>query len=575
MTQITIEQLKVQYFGRNSPILNGVDLTFHSGETVLLLGASGSGKSTLALTLNGLIPHSLPAKMAGTVNIDELDTKSGATADLSQKVGIVFQDPEAQFVTLKVEDEILFGLENLQRPVETMSAKVDHALMRVGLPDYRMRGVDQLSGGQKQRIALASLLAMEPSVLIFDEPTANLDPVGTADVFGLLSDIKSQSQHTIILIEHKLDSLMHLIDRVMVLGAAGIILADGTPTEIFYDQAAMLQEHGIWMPEICQLASDFQNANVLDSSNRPLMIAEMASLLKQIDLPLSQSTHNDTKPNHAAKPIIEVQNVAFSYDEIPVLKDVSVSITTGEFLAIVGGNGAGKTTLAQQIVGILQPSAGELTVNGKSAAKISGRNLVKQIGYIFQNPENQFVTNSVFDEVAYGLRVAGLDDAAVTEKTDQLLAQFGITRHKEVSPFMLSHGEKRRLSVATMLAMGQEILILDEPTFGQDQKNAVAIMQLLTDLNQAGKTIIMITHDMHLVAEYASRVVCMSQGSVIFDGAPTALFLEPTILQKAMLTPPPVAQMAQMLADHDERWRTIFTRSQAMRLVIGETISDG
>lgn len=574
MTQITIEQLKVQYFGRKSPILNGVDLTFHANETTLLLGASGSGKSTLALTLNGLIPHSLPTKIAGSVNVDGSDTQTAATAELSQKVGIVFQDPEAQFVTLKVEDEILFGLENLQKSPDTMSDQVDHALSRVGLADYRMRGVDQLSGGQKQRIALASLLAMEPSVLIFDEPTANLDPVGTADVFALLAEIKAQSDHTIILIEHKLDSLMYLIDRVVVLGAAGVILADGTPVEIFYDRAATLKEHGIWMPEICQLASQLHSRGILDEAHRPLMISEMAAHLEQASLTPDAAQEALPEQSKPASSIIEIDRVTFSYtgmESRPVLQDVSFDIAAGDFLAIVGGNGAGKTTLAQQIVGILQPSRGDVRVKGKPASSISGRDLVKQIGYVFQNPENQFVTNSVFDEVAYGLRVAGLDDAAVSAKTDELLEQFGLMRHKDVSPFMLSHGEKRRLSVATMLAMGQEVLILDEPTFGQDQKNADAIMQLLTDLNQNGKTIIMITHDMHLVAEYAKSVVCMSHGQVIFSGRPEWLFTQTDILQQAQLTPPPIAQLAQQLTQTNSLWQQVFTQEQALNLVAGET----
>ncbi|MEM7334954.1 MAG: ABC transporter ATP-binding protein [Chloroflexota bacterium] len=563
MTKIQINDLNVTYLGRKTAVLSGVNLSFNPGETVLLLGASGSGKSTLALTCNGLIPHSLGTKMTGQVLVDDLDTQVVETAALSQKVGIVFQDPEAQFVTLKVEDEILFGLENLKQPPETMSAKVDDALGQVEMASYRLRSVDQLSGGQKQRIAFASLLAMEPQLIIFDEPTANLDPVGTDDVFNLLAEIKAQGKHTLILIEHKLDSLMHLIDRVVVLGSAGEILADGSPQQVFFDKAALLKSQGIWMPEITQLATQLQQQGRLPAEAKPLTIPELLPHLESLALePDGAASEQSSDEN---PPVIQINGLTFSYGETAVLQNINLDILQGEFLAIVGANGAGKTTLAQLIAGILQPSDGTIEINSQSVQQIRNRDLAKFVGYVFQNPEHQFITNFVFDEVAYSLRVAGLAETAVSEKGNALLEQFGLMRYAKASPFTLSHGEKRRLSVATMLAMGQDVLILDEPTFGQDQKNADTIMELLTELNQQGKTIIMITHDMKLVAEYATQVVVMSNGRKLTEDKPSTLFNQPDILRQANLTPPPITQLAQQLATQNPNWAPIYTLNQLVK----------
>lgn len=539
----------------------------------MLLGTSGSGKSTLALTLNGLIPHALTVKMSGQVIVDDLDTQETTTATLSQQVGIVFQDPEAQFVTLKVEDEIVFGLENLRQPWESMSAKVDQALSEVDMGDYRSQRVDHLSGGQKQRIALACLLALSPSLLIFDEPTANLDPVGTAEVFDLLAKVKARGQHTLLLIEHKLDALIHLVDRVVVLGPGGHLLTDGSPQTVFYEQGELLKEHGIWMPQICLLGHDLLTKNLL-GEHRPLTLETMMAVLDQITV--SENQHQSGSrlaipENDQA--ILTVEQLSFAYGDRSILDRIDLTIQAGEFLAIVGPNGAGKTTLAQQMMGILHPQQGCVLLEGENVSHISARDLTAKIGYVFQNPEHQFITNTVFEEVAYGLSVAGLSEEAVKEKTEMMLSQFGLAEYATTSPFTLSHGEKRRLSVATMLSMEQQILILDEPTFGQDQRNADEIMHLLVDLNQLGHTIIIITHDMQLVAEYVSRVVVMADGRLIFAGTPLSLFDRPDILRMAHLTPPPLIKLAQRLAPQYPPWAQVLTLAEAKQIISEAALS--
>lgn len=556
---IEIEGASVRYIGRKDPALEHLTLRFDAGETVLLLGASGCGKSTLALTLNGLIPHSVSAAMGGRIVVDGLDTQQATVAELAQKVGIVFQDPEAQFVTLKVEDEVVFGLENLCRPPETMRAAVDAALAAVGMPDAHAREVFKLSGGEKQRIALAALLAMAPQVLVFDEPTANLDPAGTRDVFALIAELKARRTHTIILIEHKLDELMHLIDRVVVLDRGGQVIADGSPREVFDCCGAALQTAGVWLPYVCRLAHALRDRG-MTLDRFPVTLDEAAEVLGHWSLVTGHSSFvirasppandkgqmtNDKGQVTNDKMAIEVRHLSCARGGRKVLDDVSLRVAQGEFLAIVGANGAGKTTLAQHLMGILPAPRQTVFIEGQDVRDIPSPQLIERAGYVFQNPEHQFVTDSVFDEVAYGLRVKGLSAREVEARTNAMLERFGLLRLAKANPFTLSHGQKRRLSVATMPAMGQRTLILDEPTFGQDQRNAEALMHMLRELHAEGRTVIIITHDMALVAEYAERVAVMSAGRILFDGDARELFARPELLRQARLTPPPIAQLAE------------------------------
>jgi energy-coupling factor transport system ATP-binding protein len=544
--RISLEAATVKYVGRKDAAFSKLSVTFAPGETVLLLGASGCGKSTLALSLNGLVPHSIGATLNGSVSVDGLDTRDATVAELSRKVGIVFQDPEAQFVTLKVEDEIVFGLENLRTPPESMRPLVDAALASVDMPDAHEREVFKLSGGEKQRIALASLLAMEPGVLVFDEPTANLDPVGTRDVFALIAALRARNRHTIILIEHKLDELMHLIDRVIALGDAGAMLADGAPRDVFDRDADVLQAHGIWMPQTCLLAAALR-ARGAPVTPFPVTLDEAADAFATLSFGphVPEAAHARSNADaQNAPPAVETRALSCVRGGRVALTEVSLRVAQGEFLAIVGANGAGKSTLAQHLIGVLSAPAGRVLIEGQDIGRIPARQLIERVGYVFQNPEHQFVTDSVQEEVAYGLRVKGLDASETNDRAKAMLERFGLLKLAKANPFTLSHGQKRRLSVATMLAAGQRTLILDEPTFGQDQRNADALMSLLRELHAEGRTIIVITHDMALVAEHARRVAVMASGRVIYDGGTAALFEQRDVMEAARLTPPPVARLA-------------------------------
>jgi energy-coupling factor transport system ATP-binding protein len=556
MALIEIDELTIKYPGRKQPVLQHLNLQLHQGETVLLLGASGSGKSTLALTFNGLIPHESGSILHGHVRVDGIDTQQTTVAELARRVGIVFQDPDAQFATLIVEDEIVFGLENLCVPPTEMDRQIVKALEQVGLPHYRHRRVEQLSGGEKQRVALASLLAMEPSILVFDEPTANLDPVGTQEVFELIRRCKEQGTHTIVLIEHKLDDLMELVDRVVVLGAGGSILADGSPQKVFYDDLSTLQEHGVWIPQVALLAHHLHEQGITFASHTnsyPITLAEAEDMLRRTGIAHDAPAARETEPintDNVPKPeqlAIEIRDLSFKVGKQTILDHVSLNMPQGDFLAIVGANGAGKTTLARHLVDILHPPPATIMLHGKDVTRIAARDLVHQVGYVFQNPEHQFITDSVADEINYGLRVMGLPPEEIAARTTALLDRFGLLRFARANPFTLSHGEKRRLSVATMLAVGQQILILDEPTFGQDQRNADALLDLLCSLHAEGRTIIMITHDMSLVAKYARHVAVMKDGRLLFHNTPATLFTRPDLLVEAHLTMPPLTALAERL----------------------------
>lgn len=549
MSLIDINDLTVKYTTRKVPVLQQVKLQIYQGETVLLLGASGSGKSTLALTFNGLIPHEIGSVMKGQVRVEGIDTQQVRVAQLAQRVGILFQDPDAQFATLTVEDEIVFGLENLSVAPAYMDAQIQQALEQVGLSGYRDRRVHQLSGGEKQRIALASLLAMKPAILVFDEPTANLDPIGTEDVFALIRRCKELGQHTIVLIEHKLDGVLDLIDRVIVLGPAGAILADGPPQHIFSTALPLLQEHGIWIPQVAHLAHQLHERGLtLHPFPITLQGAEETLRRKEIVNNMVSETNSIVPDNPpASQAAIEVRALSFQIGQKAILDQISLHVPRGNFLALVGANGAGKTTLAQHFVDIQHPPRSTVWLHGKDVTRIKARDLVQQVGYVFQNPEHQFITDSVAGEITYGLRMMGLSQREITERTEAMLERFGLAHLARANPFTLSHGEKRRLSVATMLAIGQQTLILDEPTFGQDQRNANNLLELLHTLHTEGRTIVVITHDMALVAQYATHVAVMDRGRLLYHGTPADLFTRPTLLAQAHLTLPPLTRLAERL----------------------------
>jgi energy-coupling factor transporter ATP-binding protein EcfA2 len=371
----------------------------------------------------------------------------------------------------------------------------------------------------------------------------------------------------LILIEHKLDELMHLVDRVVVLDADGHLLADGEPRKVFRERGNELRELGVWMPQVSLLALALQKRG-LRSEPFPITLGEAVKVLRAwntgVDAPEGENKNGSNQVIEQNNITLEVRDLFFSYGETSALNGISLKVEKADFLAIVGANGAGKTTLAKHLIGILQPPAGSVYFNGEDVNHIPAKKLAAQIGYVFQNPEHQFVTESVFDEIAYGQRILGTTEDKVNVETKTLLEMFNLARYAKANPFTLSLGEKRRLSVAAMLAMGQEVLILDEPTFGQDERNAVALLNLLEDLNGLGKTIVVVTHDMRVVAEHARQVAVMAAGALLFHGSPRELFKRPELLAQARLNPPPLARLAALLSQRSPQFSNCISMEDFM-----------
>ncbi len=589
---IHVEDLTVRYPGRKEPALSRVNLTLRDDETVLLLGPSGCGKSTLALALSGLIPNSLDVQFSGRVLIDGVDTREADIATLSRRVGVVFQDPDAQFVMLDVESEMAFALENLRMPPAEIDRRIDDALSAANMTDRRYDKVWQLSGGQKQRVALAALLAMHPQVIVFDEPTANLDPAGARDVFAQIAALKRAGQHTLVIIEHRLDAIMHLVDRVVVMGEQGRIVADGAPQHVFDDCFGELRRLGVWMPQVSALA------HRLGARPAPITLDEAHESWRArvSQFAFEQTTRAPTPgktPGRAPgktpgkapgkapgkicstqeSPAVHVHQLTYRYPSRVALERVDLSVPRHDFLAIVGANGAGKTTLAGCMAGVLTPPVGTVFINGADVATLSPQALARQVGFVFQNPEHQFVTDTVADELRFSLRRSDLPRAEIERRVEAMLARFRLDRYAGVNPFTLSHGEKRRLSVATMLMRDQEILILDEPTFGQDQHTAGELMAMLRALHAEGRTIVIITHDMALAAEHACHVAVMGEGRMLDCGPTRDVFARADTLAQARLDLPPLARLAQRLGFNALTVEDFYAVTQGAALNMAQGVS--
>lgn len=561
MPLIQVENLTIRYPTRRSPALRDISFSVEQGEAILLLGPSGGGKSTLALALTGLIPHTIAADAEGRVcvNDTELLAPDARPGQLTQRVGIVFQDPESQFSTLTVADEVAFGLENLAIPYDQMDRKIDAALAKVGLQNERSRRLDHLSGGQKQKLALACALAMEPQVLILDEPTANLDPEATGSFFRLLDGLRGASL-TLILIEHKLDNCMHLVERVLLLNHEGRLMADGEPRKIFGDYWRAIQEWGIWLPQVTEVAlmldykPGFEPPLRLDDGVQHFKARLPLIVRRQPETWESPGTH----PAAGARAAV-VDHLTHTYPNgVKALDEVSLSVPVGDFLAILGPNGAGKTTLAAHMAGILSAPRDKVQLFGFDVADLSPAQRAERVGFVFQNPEHQFVTDRVDTELGYSLRLRSRRDrrpaGEIEKRVEELLGLLDLQDLGPANPFTLSQGQKRRLSVGTMLSVGQRLLVLDEPTFGQDRRSSTKIMQTLADLNHMGVTIVVITHDMRLVAHWATSAALLVEGKMIYHGAARDLFYQDVLLVQAGLWPPPLFDLTLSL----RRWQHDF-----------------
>lgn len=557
-----------------------VSFEVRPGEVVLVLGPSGSGKSTLALALNGLVPHDVPAEVRGTIEVAGSDAAKMPVSELSRTVGMVFQDPDAQLVTGTVLDEVAFGPENLLVPVDEVLERAEAALRRVGLWERRGENPDRLSGGGRQRLAIAAALAMGSPVLVLDEPTANLDPRGIDDVYAALAEVVGDGGRSIVLIEHNLDAAVDLVDRVLVIDAEGRSFADGTVDEVLRAGAEELHGLGVWLPTSTLAALTLRRAGyVLDPL--PLTPAELHAALEASPPPppipsryagidgdrkdaaenAPQPESSPTSPKPHTTPAIRVRGLSLSRGGTEVLHGVDLDVGAGGFLAVVGANGAGKTSLVQAIAGVVRPPRGTVFVDGVDVHRIPPKDLPRRIGFVFQNPEHQFIAHTAFDELAHGLRMQRLPEEQVRARAEEVLERFGLTRLASTHPFLLSGGQKRRLSVGTALVAGAKVLALDEPTFGQDRARADELLELLSGLQREGTTVVVVTHDMQLVAEHADHTVVLSEGRVAAAGPTSEIFADDALLERTDLRPPPLRRALAGVTRHPELARVSGIRN--------------
>ncbi|MCS5716977.1 energy-coupling factor transporter ATPase [Herbiconiux sp. CPCC 205763] len=550
---IRVADVRIRHDGNARFTPDGVSFDVHPGEVVLLLGPSGSGKSTLALALDGLIPHAVPAVIDGAVLVDGVSTADATVARLSETVSMVFQDPDAQIVTGTLLDEVCFGPENLSLPVEEVHARAEAALRHVGLWGRRGENPDRLSGGGRQRLAIACVLALRSPVIVLDEPTANLDPVGTEEVYAVLGELVRGGEHALVLIEHNLDAAMEIVDRVVVIDRAGRLVLDGPAESVLRDNVDELIALGVWLPTAALAGLRLRSAGV-PVPTLPLTPAELTATLDAVPTGAAEVIAPDvvTTPARRATPdaetAIRVGGLRVKRGRTEILHGIDLTIAAGSFVAVVGTNGAGKTTLLQAIAGVVAPPREAVDLLGLDPARADVRTLARTVGFVFQNPEHQFIRSTVADELAHGLELQRLPPAEIADQVDRMLARFGLAEQRDAHPFLLSGGQKRRLSVGTALIAGAPVLVLDEPTFGQDRERAVELLDLVTALNREGTTIIVSTHDLQLVADHASHIVVLDQGRVAAHGR-TADVLAGDALEHAGLLAPPLVRAFRAAAD--------------------------
>ena len=559
---VDLSGITYTYEGEAEPVLHDIALQVADGEFVLILGPSGCGKSTLLQLLNGTIPHTLKGTLAGEASICGKPLAGTKVAAFATDVGMVFQDPDAQIICTRVRDEVCFGLENLCWPAAAILERQAEALHVVGLDGFGDRSVFDLSGGQKQRVSIAAVLAGRPRLLVLDEPTANLDPAGMAEVFALLHALHKAGT-TIVMVEHRVDELADRVSRVVMMDR-GRVTFDGLPRAAFSQPRAARSEEGeavpvsAWFPQAAEFALALGAACGVSIApdDVPLNVGEAVRLGRRLmgRAPAFASVPVPTAAEPAeATPLLRVQHLSFGYERgAPIVADVSFDLGHGHLVALCGRNGSGKTTLARLVMGIADPPRNAILLNGRDLGTLGPKEISAEVGYVFQNPDHQFVTDRVWDEVAYGLTVRGYAAEAVRERVDEVLGIVDLARYAERSPFSLSLGERRRLSVATMLVLEPRLLILDEPTIGQDHERAQLLMGLMVRLRERyGTTVLMITHDVRLVAEWADRALVLSQGRLLFDGTPEAMFGDAALLAESGLLTPPVYEISRQMAAAD------------------------
>lgn len=551
MSEVIVEELSFQYNRSPEPNLKEIVLEAGKGEVIGILGVTGAGKTTLMRTFNGLIPQFFEGKISGKVRVQDLDTQRNRIQSLVRRVGLVFDDPETQIFGVTVREDVVFGPCNFGLSKQEVLTRMKNALEMVGLNGYEERATENLSGGEKQRLAIAGVLAMGSNILVLDEPTAALDPLGKEAVFHIVELLKKRGM-TIFLVEHETEELAARADRIIIL-ERGRIVHEG-PTRAVFQELPVLNRYHLRPPEVVELGWRLYEERVISKDEIPLNEEEGVNLLERLlpaggsSFPAGRRGGGENAGN--TESLIEIENLSFAYIKgQPVLRGINLQINKGDFLALVGQNGAGKTTFCKILAKLLTANTGRISFRGQKIENFSHARLARHLGYVFQNPDHQIFSSTLKEELEYGLLNQGLGVAEREERIRKVLQTVKLDKPLATHPFNLGRGERQRLAVASVLVLEPETLIIDEPTTGQDWLGTRSIMELIRDLNEKGHTILIITHDMRLVAEYCRRVVVLNKGKILVDETPRQLFTKMDLLKEAQLKPPQVSRIACRLSD--------------------------
>jgi len=537
---IDIRDLTFTYREADAAALRSVNYTQAPGEFIAIMGATGVGKSTLCRCLNGLIPSFTKGDLTGVISLFGEEINHRRVYETARRIGLVFQDFEAQLFSTNVELEVAFALENFAVPREDMSPRVDAALDRVGLSSFKNRDPSTLSGGEKQRLAIASVLVSRPTVLVMDEPTTDLDPIGKREVFQLARDLCDEIEG-IILVDHETDHVL-TADRLVIM-ADGNVSIEGKPADLL-KEPNLLESHGIRPLQTAVLLQALEIP--IDSIHEKDAISNIKSAGWRVSEQATERLKSNDPVPARDEPVIKVDNLTHRYATGPAAVDgVSLEIYKGEFIAVVGQNGCGKTTLVKHFNGLHQPTGGSIEILGKITDDWTLSELGIRVGYVFQNPDHQIFANTITEEVSFGPANYGLPPEEIERRTDEALNVVGLANRGDDDPFSLTKGERQQLAVASVLATDPDILILDEPTTGLDYHGQRVILDLILRLNRSGRTVIMVTHSMWVVAEYASRCIMMFEGKVISDSPVRECFEDKELLSSIMLEAPEAVRLGQ------------------------------